>query len=166
MKRFHANNRLLLAKLLRERVPADRFDISEWVGEDWQGDPGLSCGTKACAVGWASAFPEFQEMGLIMVPDDWSEKHRFAVPDIAESYRSRYPEVFQPRPDKRWISYHARPIHALWGEGAVEIFVPTMGVAGPTALDATAEDVAQTLERSVAEAEKAGEIEEDANADA
>lgn len=34
-------------------LPPERFLYSEWVGADWQGHQDLSCGTHACALGWA-----------------------------------------------------------------------------------------------------------------
>lgn len=41
-----------------------RFDYSRWVGQDWGGKPDLSCGTKACSMGFATTMPVFQELGL------------------------------------------------------------------------------------------------------
>lgn len=67
-----------LADFLDE-LPADRFDYSEWVGEDWEGDPGLSCGTVACAAGWATTLESYQNKGLrltlfsVEVPDESAE---------------------------------------------------------------------------------------------
>ncbi|MGH7749129.1 MAG: hypothetical protein ACREQ5_30855, partial [Candidatus Dormibacteria bacterium] len=59
------NARLLrLADFLENDVPADRFDFAHWVGKDWAGAPDLSCGTSACALGWATTIPEFQALGL------------------------------------------------------------------------------------------------------
>lgn len=40
------------------------FTYDLWVGEDWKGDPDLSCGTTACAGGWATTIPEFRRLGL------------------------------------------------------------------------------------------------------
>lgn len=60
------NRRLLkLAKFL-EKLPEERFFYGLWVGDDWAGKPDLSCGTTACAMGWATAIPEFRELGLRM----------------------------------------------------------------------------------------------------
>lgn len=52
-----------LVEILRE-LPDARFDYTQWIGTDWQGNPDLSCGTTACALGWAAADPEFQRLGL------------------------------------------------------------------------------------------------------
>lgn len=53
-------------------VPEERFDMQRWVGDDFKGSPDLSCGTSACAVGWATTIPEFREAGLHLDfdPDD------------------------------------------------------------------------------------------------
>jgi hypothetical protein len=53
-------------------IPGDRLDLNTWresldgsscVSDDQLLKP-KSCGTMACAVGWACAYPEFQEQGL------------------------------------------------------------------------------------------------------
>ena len=54
---------LLLADIL-DRVPRKRFDYTCWVGSDWHGMPDLSCGTTACALGWATTSPEIASLGL------------------------------------------------------------------------------------------------------
>lgn len=56
----------LLANLLEERVKPERFDLRTWSAEACEEG---SCGTSACAVGWACSFPEFIEMGLSMSKD-------------------------------------------------------------------------------------------------
>lgn len=53
----------LLADFLEKLSPA-RFDYGRWVGDSWAGKQDLSCGTTACALGWAAAIPEFQALGL------------------------------------------------------------------------------------------------------
>lgn len=66
----------VLRNYLRDKVPADRFNLSTWVGTNsapWKGADDLSCGTVACAVGWGTTIPEFQKAGLKLVrrdPDD------------------------------------------------------------------------------------------------
>jgi hypothetical protein len=54
---------LALAALL-ESLPLGRFDYSEWVGMEWEGKPDLSCGTTACALGWATTIPSLAARGL------------------------------------------------------------------------------------------------------
>lgn len=63
MNAVHARRLLKLADFL-ETVPPERLNMSSWVGRDWQGDQGLSCGTTACALGWAATMPEFRRLGL------------------------------------------------------------------------------------------------------
>lgn len=56
----------ILAKFLAT-IPDERFDLGTWAGNDhiaWGGDKDLSCGTTACAMGWATTIPEFRELGL------------------------------------------------------------------------------------------------------
>lgn len=65
------NRRLLkLASFLRT-LPRKRFDYRWWVGDDWQGGKDLSCGTTACALGWATVIPEFRKKGLKLEFDEW-----------------------------------------------------------------------------------------------
>lgn len=52
-----------LCKLLDE-LPRKRFHYDTWVGPEWQGSPDLSCGTTACAGGWATTIPAFRRLGL------------------------------------------------------------------------------------------------------
>lgn len=52
-----------LANLL-DKLPEYRFDYGTWAGKDWAGDPELSCGTIACAAGWATTLSSFRARGL------------------------------------------------------------------------------------------------------
>lgn len=68
------NRRLLkLADFLRT-IPSERFYYGAWsvsdVGpEEWKkGEKKLTCGTAACALGWATAIPTFKRAGLKLVP--------------------------------------------------------------------------------------------------
>lgn len=56
---------LKLAETLEE-LPKKRFDYGQWVGNDWQGKKDLSCGTTACALGWATTIPSLRREGLRM----------------------------------------------------------------------------------------------------
>lgn len=56
--------RLLKLAAFLEKLPPERFDYDRWVGNDWLGEPDLSCGTAACALGWATTIPEFRRLGL------------------------------------------------------------------------------------------------------
>lgn len=54
---------LKLADYLKT-VPKERFDMSRVVGDSWGGKQDLSCGTSACAMGWAATMPTFRRLGL------------------------------------------------------------------------------------------------------
>ncbi len=69
MNRTVSNRRLLkLANFLATSVPKEQFDyevIAESPpGEEIKDTVGLSCGTSACALGWAGTIPEFRKRGL------------------------------------------------------------------------------------------------------
>lgn len=66
MESIYSKRLLLLADFLDKTTP-ERFDYSRWVGDDWQGKPDLSCGAKACALGWGATIPELHEAGLNLV---------------------------------------------------------------------------------------------------
>lgn len=62
---------LLLAEALETRIPAKKFDLATWRDDSRAASNGTTdndllhtCGTTACAVGWACALPEFQKEGL------------------------------------------------------------------------------------------------------
>lgn len=57
---------LILASFL-DTLPPERWNFRHIVGTDWQGLPDLSCGTTACAFGWASTIPEIQAAGMRMI---------------------------------------------------------------------------------------------------
>lgn len=63
-----SNRRLLKLAAFLETVPRERFNYGHWVGENWRGAPDLSCGTTACALGWATVMPEFRRLGLYLSP--------------------------------------------------------------------------------------------------
>ena len=57
---------MMIARKLRtvaKREP-ERFDYQEWVGRNWKGKADLSCGTTACALGWATTIPALRRRGL------------------------------------------------------------------------------------------------------
>lgn len=61
-----------LADLL-EALPEGRFNYNHWVGPRWKGATDLSCGTTACAAGWATVLDSFKECGLYLAKHRWSE---------------------------------------------------------------------------------------------
>lgn len=68
--RATGNRRLLKLADFLEKLSRKRFDYSCWVGEDWEGKQDLSCGTTACALGWATTIPSFRRVGLRLVAGD------------------------------------------------------------------------------------------------
>lgn len=58
------HERLLHLADFLEKLPPGRFNYHHWVGDDWKGHQDLSCGTTACALGWAATMPEFRKLGL------------------------------------------------------------------------------------------------------
>jgi hypothetical protein len=64
-----SNRRLLKLADFLTALPRKRFDYGVWVGHDWKGAADLSCGTTACALGWAATMPEFRRLGLVLNPE-------------------------------------------------------------------------------------------------
>jgi len=71
MTAAHRKRLLLLAEFLRTKVPEDRFKMHYWVAPGWKGSQTLSCGTSACALGWAATVPALRRAGLRLVRGDW-----------------------------------------------------------------------------------------------
>lgn len=63
----HTKSMLLELAALLDELPEGRFDYDTWVGLNWGGNPDLSCGTTACAAGWATTLPSFRERGLGLI---------------------------------------------------------------------------------------------------
>ena len=70
MNRTVSNRRLLKLAAFLDSLDEERFDYRYWIGNDWKGKPDLSCGTTACAVGWATTIPSFRRAGLRMGDDE------------------------------------------------------------------------------------------------
>lgn len=64
MNKATSKRRLLILADFLEKLPRKRFDLSSWVGNEWEGKADLSCGTSACAMGWATTIPQFRKLGL------------------------------------------------------------------------------------------------------
>lgn len=59
---IHKERLLKLSAFLRDLDPK-KFWYGSWVGSNWTGDPSLTCGTTACAAGWATVlFPELLKL--------------------------------------------------------------------------------------------------------
>lgn len=62
--------RLMAVVDLLRRLPPWRFNFETWVGRGWGGAADLSCGTTACALGWATTVPELATAGLCLKQAD------------------------------------------------------------------------------------------------
>lgn len=71
MNKTVSRNRLLKLANFLDKLPRKRFCYSTWVGADWEGNQDLSCGTTACALGWAATMPEFRRLGLNLKSDNY-----------------------------------------------------------------------------------------------
>lgn len=65
------NSRLLKLAAFLRLLPPEKFDLEYWVSNskgalrgNEEADP-RSCGTKACAMGWATTMPLFRRLGLV-----------------------------------------------------------------------------------------------------
>lgn len=67
-----SKKRLLMLADFLAKLPRKRFDYAEWVGDSWEGKQDLSCGTTACALGWATTMPTFRKLGLRLFRDNVS----------------------------------------------------------------------------------------------
>jgi hypothetical protein len=63
-KDYIYKRRLLKLANLLDTLPEERFCYKRWVGFDWEGKSNLSCGTTACAFGWATTISSFRKLGL------------------------------------------------------------------------------------------------------
>ena len=74
------NRRLLKLADFLDALPDERFSFRHFVDDDvWKGKTDLSCGTTACAIGWATTMPMFRKLGLRMLKPD---RYRSATPGI------------------------------------------------------------------------------------
>jgi hypothetical protein len=132
------NRRLLLLARKLERLPPKRFSYNRWVGFNWKGRADLSCGTTACALGWATTMPVFRKLGLRLV---------------SERYCGAYVQLGEPFPVSISPSiYAAMRLFALSEYAAEFLFVPSSayyGRIGPPAR-ARAATVAAHIRRFVA----------------
>jgi hypothetical protein len=89
----YAARLLKLAEFL-EKLPRKRFNYSTWFGRDWKGKPDLSCGTTACALGWAATMPNFKRLGLEPWFDYTSRFHEFSLHGHRANYIKIGDEIF------------------------------------------------------------------------
>ncbi len=71
-----SNRRLLKLADFLQTLPRQKFDYTSWIGDNWNGESLMTCGTTACALGWATAMPEFRRVGLQMekIHDDYDPR--------------------------------------------------------------------------------------------
>lgn len=129
------NKRLLKLADFLEALPRKRFVYNYWVGPDWRGDKEFSCGTTACALGWATTMPAFRRLGLRMGMD--------AYPYLTTDTRLGASSV----------------IEKVFGSGAEPLFYPGMWDsvlnADSPLHTATPKQVAKFIRKHVAATEKA-----------
>lgn len=115
------NRRLLKLAALLRTLPRKRFDYNVWVGGSWKGAADLSCGTTACALGWATTMPSLRRLGL----------HLTRGGSIALGGRVGAFEA-------------ARDLFAITDDDAMSLFTPA-----DSEFDATAKYVAEKIETFV-----------------
>jgi len=87
------NRRLLKLADLLDALPDERFVFKHWVDpETYEGKPDLSCGTTACAFGWATTVPAFRKLGLrLQRPGADMSPAPCMLGDNGEVVRKKYP---------------------------------------------------------------------------
>lgn len=150
--------RLIRLAMLLENLPPGRFDYGKWVdNEVWQGNPDLSCGTSACAIGWATTMPEVRACGVRLLSNQVKHLsggglYRQVWVGMVDGYypKDEYGEAYgnsYAYRDAAEAAFGLTPEQADW------LFIP--GVEGddfnrPTA-HASAKDVAIHIRRCVKE---------------
>ncbi len=85
IERAESARRLLVLADFLDTIPLKRFDYETWAGASWKGKKDLSCGTTACALGWATTIPAFKKLGLKLVRvKEYGEYIAFPVCGTAE----------------------------------------------------------------------------------
>lgn len=127
-----------------ETLPRERFNYNHWVGDDWKGKENLSCGTTACALGWAATMKPFRKLGLrlVMPENDWSPPF-VALKD----------ENFPDTPGDWGTSQDA--ITEVFGTESHDLFFPS-----DDELKATPKQVAKKIRRFIRKEEKLTELNE------
>lgn len=96
-------NRLLKLADFLDNLLDEQFSFDRWVGNDWDQKANLSCGTSACALGWATTIPLFRKLGLRLVANPTYEgksgfKFVIALKDTVNpnntSYRDACEKIF------------------------------------------------------------------------
>ena len=130
MKSVYAKRLIKLAEFL-EDLPRKQFSYEQWVGFDWKGAPDLSCGTTACAFGWATTIPAFRRLGLRL-----KQYGNRGIPALNGSRLN----------PSRAAEAAAAHVFGLDEQGFLDLFIP-----GRNESDATPRYVAKKIRRYVAE---------------
>ena len=132
MNATHKRRLLMVADLL-DKLPRKRFDYAVWVGDDWEGKPDLSCGTTACALGWATTIPALRRAGLRLF---YRRVGLRGSRDVGMGYLG-------------YLSSESKAAKAVFGldrEELIFLFTPS----GPLAADSTPKQVARHIRKFVA----------------
>lgn len=136
------NARLIKVAELLEGLKKAQFRFNHYVGEDWQGKPDLSCGTTACAFGWATTIPSLRRLGLRLVPGNTFDTGYPALKEHLNSLSYIGEEA---------IDLAAAKIFGLTAEETAFLFIPGDVHRGYSGLDcdATAKQVAKHIRKFV-----------------
>ena len=63
-RKVYIDRLLYLAREVAKEEKGVRWYFGNYAGNDWKGDPKMSCGTNRCAIGLASTLPRFRRLGL------------------------------------------------------------------------------------------------------
>lgn len=101
------------------KLPVKRFNYSTWVGKDWAGASDLSCGTTACALGWATTIPALRRAGLRLghLPGE----------DI-DSFQPFAPHMLGDTPSYDSAEYAAAEVFGLSLDEYEYLFIPNSDV--------------------------------------
>ena len=72
MKAIHRERLHQVCRVLRDLPPKKGFSLSYWTSDDISG----SCGTVACAIGWATYDSWFQRQGFHLLPETFAHAPR------------------------------------------------------------------------------------------
>jgi hypothetical protein len=135
------NARLLKLADFLETVPRKHFNYNRWVGDGWDGESTdlVSCGTTACALGWAATMPAFRRLGLRLYRDP-EGMDGVCLKAAGDPYNG----------SPIYAADAAEEIFAVQGNEFDYLFTPSEGEE-----DATPKQVAKKIRRFVADREGA-----------
>ena len=135
------NARLLKLADQLDKVKRSQFDFTDFVGCPVDGKSpkeDLSCGTSACALGWAGSMPLFRRLGLKL------EVERY----VDAFYGPRMSIELQYKGDEHSVFEGASEIFAIDEDQAMSLFDPYNNAV--LKRDATAKQVAKAIRKLVA----------------